>query len=72
MTTRKRKANKFIAKVASNIKYHRMKRNFSQEKLEDETGLTISRYESGNKDMTLTTIYILSEYLHVEPYKFLK
>ncbi len=68
----KRQDTKLISRVASNIKYHRMKKGWSQEKLQEETGLAIARYESGKKDMTLTTLSILSNYLDIEPYELLK
>lgn len=58
--------------VGNNIKYHRIKKGLTQEKLEDETGLLISRCESGENDMTLTTIGILSKHLGVQPWELLK
>ena len=69
---KKRKAKEFIQRTSGNIKYYRVKRRLSQEKLEEETGLYIPRYESGRHDMTLTTLYILSEYLRVRPFNLLK
>jgi len=72
MTLKKRKAIKLIQRVANNIKHYRKKRKKSQEKLEDETGLTISRYESGKHDMTLTTLSILSKHLAVEASQLLE
>ncbi len=72
MTAQKRQATELIKIVANNIKQYRLKKNLSQERLEDETGLTIARYESGNHDMTLTTICILSQHLDLEPYELLK
>lgn len=71
MTSKKRKATKLIQRVANNIKYYRKERKLSQEKLEDETGLTIARYESGKHDMTLTTLSILSKHLSVDPWQLL-
>lgn len=67
----KRQDSKLLEKVARNLKYHRMKKGWSQEKLQEGTGLAVARYESGKKDMTLTTISILSNYLQVEPYELL-
>ncbi|TAL62597.1 MAG: XRE family transcriptional regulator [Bacteroidetes bacterium] len=69
---KKRVARELIQKVAGNVKIHRMKRRMTKEKLEDETGLTIARYESGKNDMTLTTLSILSKHLNIEPYQLLK
>ena len=69
---KKRKANSLIQRAAINIKYCRVQKGISQEKLENETGLYISRYESGKHDMTLTTIYILGKHLSVRPCDLLK
>ena len=68
---KKRKAINLLKSVADNIRYYRMKRKLSQEQLEEETRLPVSRYESGRNDMTLTSIFILSKELGVEPYKLL-
>lgn len=59
-------------KVASNIKYFRTKQSISQEQLREQTGLSISRLESGKYDMTLTTLNILSNHLKIEPWELLK
>ena len=68
----KRRDKKLIEQAASNIKHHRMKKGWSQEKLQERTGLSIARYESGKKDMTLTTLGILSKHLSIESYELLK
>ena len=72
MTAKKRHASKLIEKVASNIKYQRMKNGLSQERLGDETGLAIERYESGRYDLTLTTINVLAERFNIEPHILLQ
>lgn len=74
MTARKRKRieTELIHRVASNIKYYRIKNNLTKEKLQDMTGITISRCESGKHDMTLTTIGILSKHLGIKPSQLLK
>ncbi len=72
MTAKKRHATKLIEQVASNIKYYRTKKRMSQEKLQEETGLAIFRYESGRQDMTLTTIDVLARHLDIDPYELLK
>ena len=40
-----RKATQLIIRVANNIKHYRKKMKFTQEKLENETGLAVPRYE---------------------------
>lgn len=68
----KRKAPTLFMKVANNIKFFRIKQGVSQERLREETGLSISRLESGKYDMTLTTIHVISKALNIEPYKLLQ
>ncbi len=70
--TKKRKATALIEKVAMNIRKYRSKEGLSQEELENKTGITISRCESGKNDMKLTTISILSKSLNVQPHELLK
>lgn len=67
-----RKNYNLIQRVSGNLKKFRLLKNLSQEQLHDETGLSISRYESGKNDMTLTTLSILSEHLGVDPYQLLE
>ncbi len=69
---RKRYEREFLAQVAHNIRYYRLKKIFSQEELQEKTGIKISRCETGRHDMTLTTIRIISRYLEIEPCELLK
>lgn len=62
----------FVEKVAGNIRRFRIQNGYTQEKLRFETGLSISRCESGRHDMNLTTLSILSRHLNVEPFELLK
>ena len=69
---KKRKATELIEKVATNIKKYRTKAGLSQEEVEEKTGITVSRCESGKNDMKLTTIGILSRHLNLQPWELLK
>lgn len=69
---RKRYAGEFIRQVANNIRHYRMKERYSQEELQEKTGIKISRCETGKYDMTLTTIAILSKELKIEPSELVK
>lgn len=69
---RKRIETDLIQKVANNIKYYRIKNKLTKEQLQDMTGITISRCESGKHDMTLTTLGILSRHLGIKPSQLLK
>ena len=62
---KKRKAALLIMRVSENILNHRIAIGLTQEQLEGKTALPISRYESGKKDMTLTTLDIISKALGV-------
>ena len=69
---KKRRSSSLFEQVAVNIKFYRVKMGISQERMQDETGLAISRHESGRYDMTLTTVDIISKYFGIKPCDLLK
>jgi len=71
-TKTKRKAVSLISKVNLNIKRTREKAGLTQQELETSTQLKAYKYESGTKDMTLTTLEIIANALNIEPYKLLQ
>jgi len=52
-----------------NIKIRREEIGMSQKQLEAVTRLKMYKYESGNKEMTITTIGIIADALQTESYK---
>lgn len=68
----KRKSVSLISKVNLNIKRTREEAGITQQELEINTQLKIYKYESGTKDMTLTTLEIIASALNTEPYKLLQ
>jgi transcriptional regulator with XRE-family HTH domain len=68
----KRKSVSLISKVNLNIKRTREEAGMTQLELETNTQLKIYKYESGTKEMTLTTLEIIANALNIEPYKLLK
>lgn len=71
MKKNKRKATNLISKTSLNIKLRRKELGLSQTELDELTGLKCYKYESGKKEMTLTTIAIYSEALQLEPHQLL-
>ena len=69
---KRRKAKEFIKQVSGSIKSLRIEKELTQNELEEKSGITVSRCESGKFDMTLTTISILSKHLDVPPGELLK
>lgn len=65
----KRKNSALISKVNMNIKIRREEIGMSQKQLEAVTRLKMYKYESGNKEMTITTIGIIADALQTESYK---
>ena len=68
----KRKNTALISKVNLNIKKRREKLDIPQMELDAKTGLKMYKYESGEKDMTLTTLGIIADALKTEPHILLR
>ena len=64
--------HELLEKAGKNIKHYRLQKGISQEKLEYETGIAISHCESGKRNITLSTLGILSKHLNIEPWQLLK
>ena len=69
---REKKAAELLHRVANNIRKRRTELKMTQKELEECSGLRIYKYESGNNDMTLTTLCCLSEHLKVEVWELVK
>lgn len=46
--------------------------NFTQEQLQNLSGIRIDRYESGRHEMTITALGMLSKHLNIEPCQLLQ
>jgi len=71
MKKNKRKATSLIAKTNLNIKLRREQLGLNQSELDKLTGLRTYKYESGEQEMTLTTVAIFSDALQIKPYQLL-
>jgi hypothetical protein len=67
----KRKATDLISQTNLNIKLRREQLGLNQSELDKLTGLRTYKYESGEQEMTLTTIAIFSDALQVKPHQLL-
>ena len=71
MKKSKRKAVELISKTNLNIKLRREQLGLNQAELDKITGLRTYKYESGEQEMTLTTIAIFSQALQLKPHELL-
>ena len=71
MKKNKRKALHFIYKINLKIKQRRKELGLSQIELDNITRLKTYKYESGDQEMTLTTIFIFSNALQLKPHQLL-
>ncbi len=67
----KRFEKDLVATVNLNLKLKREKNKQSQKEIDVLTNLNTAKYESGKKDMTISTLGIFGKALNEEPYKFL-
>ena len=68
---KQRRDTPLISKANLNIKKRREDLDMSQMELDVKTGLKSYKYESGKKEMNLTTIGIFAKALKTEAYKLL-
>jgi hypothetical protein len=71
MKKNKRKATELISTTNLNIKLRREQLGLNQSELDKLTGLRTYKYESGEQEMTLTTIAIFSDALLIKPHQLL-
>lgn len=65
--------NELCVKFGNKLKYYRLMRGYTQEKLAEKLGIDahyISDIECGLRNITFKTLYRLVSALDVEPYKF--
>jgi len=62
-------------KVAEKIRIFRLAKNYSQQNMADELGITVAAYsniERGVTDITVTRLYQIAEILEISALRFLK
>lgn len=62
-------------KVAERIRIFRLAKNYSQQNMADELGITVAAYsniERGVTDITVTRLYQIAEILEISALRFLK
>lgn len=65
---KKRRLNKvFVEQVVAKLRAFRHERNLTLERVSDDTGLNVGRIETGEHDMTLTTLADLCDYYGKSP-----
>jgi transcriptional regulator with XRE-family HTH domain len=62
----------FISSVAERLKEVREQKGFTQEIVVYDTGVNIGRIESGQRDISLTTIKTLCDYYEISMKDFFK
>jgi transcriptional regulator with XRE-family HTH domain len=68
----KQKSDRIIEFVAKRCKELRVNKKLTQLDVVNDTGMTISRIETGNMDITITTIQKLSDYYGITVAEFFK
>ncbi len=65
--------NKLSKNFGIKLKYYRLQRGYTQEKLAEKLGIDahyISDIECGSRNITFKTLARLTEALEIDPYKF--
>ena len=68
----KARNDKFINKIALNIKKLREDKDITQEVFYNDTGINIGRIELAKRDISMTTLKTICDYLEILPSDFFK
>ena len=61
----------FFINLGILIKWGRMRKNITQEKMQDALGLNMHNVETGTENLTLTSILRIAKYLEQKPHKMI-